>query len=142
MTSFKTVAVCIAILALCLTSVAADTPAKSIPENAKVYISPMPDGFDTFLKAAIEKKKVPLEIVEDREKAEYLITGTSETQKSGVAKKLVFLDWRSREEASITVFETKSGEVVFSYSVHKSSSNHGKQSTAEACAKHLKKSVK
>ena len=142
MTSFKTVAVCIAILALCLTSVAADTPAKSIPKNAKVYISPMPDGFDTFLKAAIEKKKVPLEIVEDREKAEYLITGTSETQKSGVAKKLVFLDWRSREEASITVFETKSGEVVFSYSVHKSSSNHGKQSTAEACAKHLKKSVK
>jgi hypothetical protein len=30
-----------------------------------------------------------------------------------------------------------SGEVVWSYSVHKDASAHGKKSTAEACTKHL-----
>jgi hypothetical protein len=50
-------------------------------------------------------------------------------------------NWHSNEQASITVSERRSGEVVFAYSVNKKSSAHGKRSTAEACAKHLKDQI-
>ena len=99
-------------------------------------------GYETYLKAALSKKKVPLTVIEDRDKADYEITGASESQKAGAAKKVIMLDWRSTEEASIKVTNIKSNVVVFAYSVHKPSSAHGKQSSAEACAKHLKDKVK
>jgi hypothetical protein len=35
----------------------------------------------------------------------------------------------------------KSGEIVFAYSANKKNSAHGKQTTAEACAKHLKEAI-
>lgn len=111
-----------------------------IPAGSKVYIAPM-GGFETYLKAAFQAKKVPLILVEVRDKADFEITGHSESQKASTAKKLLLLDWRSREEASIKVTNLQTGIVVFAYSVHKPSSAHGKQSTAEACAKHLKKRV-
>jgi hypothetical protein len=37
--------------------------------------------------------------------------------------------------------EMKSGEVVYSYAVHKGNSYRGKQSAAEACAKHMKEKL-
>lgn len=110
---------------------------QKIPAGSKVYIAPM-DGFETHLKAAIVKKHVPLELVEQRDKADYEITGVSESKKASTAKIIIMGSWHSREEASIKVTNTKTGEVVFAYSVHKGNSAHGKQSTAEACAKHLK----
>lgn len=114
---------------------------KIIPPNAKVFIAPMPDGFDEYLKAAIEKKKVPLEIVADKDQADFQITGQSETQKASAAKKAIFLDWRSNEQASIQVTNLRTSEVAFAYSVNKVSSAHGKKSSAEACAKHLKEKI-
>ncbi len=112
-----------------------------IPKGAKVFIAPMPDGFDTYLKDAIKKKKVPVETAASRDQADYEITGTSETQKAGTAKKLIMGNWHSREEASVTVSNIKSGEVVWAYSVHQEASTHGKRSSAEACAKHLKDAI-
>jgi len=38
----------------------------------------------------------------------------------------------------VKVANLKTGELVYAYSVHKEISAHGKQSSAEACAKHLK----
>jgi hypothetical protein len=114
--------------------------AKKIPANAKIFLAPM-GGFEDDLKAAIEKKKVPVVLVTDKAQADYEITGTSETEKAGAAKKVIMLDWHSNEQASITVTDRKSGEVVFAYSVNKKSSAHGKRSTAEACAKHLKDEI-
>jgi len=109
-----------------------------IPKGAKVFVAPMADGFDSYLKDAIADKKVPVEIVASRDLAEFEITGTSETQKASTAKKVILGNWHSREEASISVSNIKSSEVVWSYSVHKEASAHGKKSTAGACAKHLK----
>lgn len=105
--------------------------------HSKVYVAPM-GGFETPLKKAITDKKVPLEIVEQREQAEYEITGTSESRKAGKAKKIIMGSWHSDEEASIKVANLKTGEIVYAYSVHKQDSAHGQRSTAEACAKHLK----
>jgi len=114
---------------------------KVIPPNSKVFIAPMPDGFDEFLRAAIEKKKVRLEIVTDKDKADFQITGQSETQKASTAKKVIMWDWRSNEQASVQVTNLKTSEVAFAYSVNKVSSAHGKKSSAEACAKHLKEKI-
>ncbi len=127
------------VLILAISSVRLYAQTKStLKPGAKVYIASMPDSFDTYLKSAIEKKKVPVTIVDSKESAEFEITGVSETQKAGKAKKIIMLDWRSTEQASISIADLKSGVVVFAYSVNKQSSAHGKQSTAEACAKHIK----
>jgi len=93
------------------------------------------------LKAALTAKKVPLTVVSSREQADFEIKGNSETQKAGAAKKAIMLNWHSDEQASISVSNIKSGEIVYAYSVNKKSSAHGKQSTAEACAKHLKEEL-
>ena len=113
---------------------------KKIPANAKVFLAPM-GGFEDDLKAAIQTKKVPVVLVTDKDQADYEIAGTSDTEKAGTAKKVIMWNWHSNEQASITVTERKSGEVVFAYSVNKKSSAHGKRSTAEACAKHLKEQI-
>jgi len=80
--------------------------------------------------------------VEKREDAAYEITGVSETKKAGAAKILITGSWHSREEASIQVTDLKTGVVAFAYSYVTENSTHGKRSSAEACAKHLKKAIK
>ncbi len=129
-----------AFLAAVLTATAAgatQTPSALRP-GSKVFVAEMPDGFDAYFKKALEKKKVPVVVVPTKEEAEFEIKGTSETQKAGAAKKLFMGSWRSDEQASISVTHLASGEVAFAYSANKKNSAHGKQTTAEACAKHLK----
>src|SRR5437762_4318722 len=109
--------------------------AKPIPAGARVYVAPM-NGFETYLIAALDKKKVPVVVVADRDKADFEITGASESEKAGWAKIMFSHSTQSTEQASINVHNIKTGAVVFAYAVNKSNSVHGKQSTAEACAKH------
>src|SRR5260370_32381605 len=45
-------------------------------------------GFDTALKAALEKKQVPLVVVTDKTQAEYEITGTTQEKKDSTGKKV------------------------------------------------------
>jgi hypothetical protein len=116
-------------------------PTQKIPKGAKVFVAPIAEGFDSYLKDAIAKKKVPVEITANRDQADYEITGTAETQKASTAKKVIMGNWHSREEASITFSNIKSGEVVWAYSVHQEASTHGKRSSAESCAKHLKDAI-
>jgi hypothetical protein len=122
----------------------ADTTAEEsmvIPKGAKVFIAEMPDKFNDFIREAIEKKKVPVTVVDKREDAEFEITGFSETQKAGTAKKLIMGSWHSRESASIKVANLKSGVVAFAYSYNTDNSARGKKSSSESCAKHLKEKI-
>jgi hypothetical protein len=114
---------------------------KTIPAGAKVYITPS-DGFETNLRAALEAKQVPLTVVDDKAKADYEIVSHAQTQKAGAAKKILMGSWHSKEEASIQVNDLKSGDVVFAYAYHADNSAHGRKSSAESCAKHLKERVK
>jgi hypothetical protein len=125
-------------MALLSANVTAQSGKASLKPGAKVFINGMADGFDTYVKAALTKKKVPLTVVESKENADLEMTGTSDTQKAGVAKKLMLGSWHSDEQATISIADLKSGEIVFAYSVNKKNSAHGKQSTAEACAVHIK----
>ncbi|MGH9668881.1 MAG: hypothetical protein ACRD3A_02055 [Terriglobales bacterium] len=117
---------------------AASTP---LAPGSKVFIAPMPIDFHRFLTEAIRKKKVPLQVVEDRNQAEFEITGTAESQKAGAAKIIIMGSWHSRESASIKVTNLKSGIVVYAYSYNTSNSSHGPRSSAESCAKHLKNKI-
>lgn len=112
-----------------------------IPKGAKVFIAPMPDNFHEFIKAAIEKKQVPVTVVENREQAEFEITGFSESQKASAAKKIIMGSWHSRESASIKVANIKSGVIAFAYSYNTDNSARGKKTSSEACAKHLKEKI-
>jgi hypothetical protein len=101
----------------------------------------MPDGFETYLEAGLVKKKAPLIIVNDIQKADYEISGVSESDKAHWAKMFFMGSEKSSEEASIKVVNLKTSQVVFAYSVHKGNSYRGRQSAAEACAKHLKHDI-
>lgn len=134
-------AACLALLCLFPQASAQAAAGQIIPAHAKVFVAPMPDGFDEYLKAAIANKKVPIELVTEKEKADFQVTGQSDTQKASTAKKVIMWDWRSNEQASIQITNLATSEVVFAYSVNKVSSAHGKKSSAEACAKHLKEKI-
>lgn len=108
-----------------------------IAPGSKVYIAPM-DGFENYLAAALGKKKVPLVPVVDKEHADYVITGTSLDKKAGWAKIVFMGNIHSDNAASITMSDVKTGAIVYAYAVDKKSTMHGQQTTAEACAKHLK----
>ncbi len=112
-----------------------------IPSGARVYVAPMANGFDNYVIAAIQKKKVPLVVVADRSKAEFEVTGIAETEKAGWAKMLFLGSQQTNESASVKMVNLKTGTVVFAYSVNKVNSVRGKQSAGEACAKHMKEKI-
>ena len=112
-----------------------------IPSYARVYVAPMVGGFENYLIAGLRNKKVPLTVVVDRAKADYEISGVSESEKAGWAKMLFLGAQNSNEEASIKVADLKTGAVIFGYSAHKANSARGRQSAGEACAKHIKQIV-
>jgi hypothetical protein len=112
-----------------------------IPSGARVYIAPMANGFDNYVIAGIQKKKVPVVVVADRSKAEFEVTGIADTDKAGWAKMLFLGSQQTNESASVKMVNLKSGAVVFAYSVNKTNSIRGKQSAGEACAKHMKAKI-
>lgn len=108
-----------------------------ITPGARVYITPM-DGFESYLAAALSKKKVQLVPVFDQAQAEYVISGTSIDKKAGWAKIVFMGNIHSDNAASVTMTDKRTGAIVYAYAVDKKSTLHGQQTTAEACAKHLK----
>ncbi len=113
---------------------------KRIPAGSKIYIE-AGDGFDTYLSAALQKKHVPVSVVADKEKADYELSGVSDHIKAGWAKIVFAGQIHSDEQASVKLVDLKTSEVVFAYAVNKKNSLHGRQTAAEACAKHLKRAV-
>ena len=108
-----------------------------IRPGATVYVAPM-DGFESYMAAALGKKKVQLVPVVDAAHADYIISGTSVDKKAGWAKIVFMGNIHSDNAASVTMTDKKTGAIVYAYAVDKKSTMHGQQTTAEACAKHLK----
>ena len=111
-----------------------------VPSGSRIYVAPM-GGFENYVVAGILKKKVPVAIVADRNKADFEINGSAETQKAGWAKIVFMKSDQTNEQASIQVTEIKTGNVVFAYSVNKANSYKGKQSAGEAIGKHLNEAI-
>ena len=116
-------------------------PEQSIKPGARIYVAPMNNGFETYVIAGFQQKKVPLTVVTIRDRADFEMTGVSESDKAGWAKMLFLNSTSTAETASIKIVNLKTGEVVFGYSVNKGNSARGKQSAGEAVAKHLKEKI-
>lgn len=112
-----------------------------LPKGARLYVAPIQNGFETYIIAGLEKKKVPLVVVADRSKADYELTGVSESDRAGWAKMLFLGSQQTNEIASVKIVNTKTGDVVFAYSVNKTNSARGKQSAGEAVAKHINEKI-
>lgn len=114
---------------------------QDVDAHASIYVSAN-DGFDGYLVAALQKKKVPLIVVNSRERASYELIGHSESERPGWAKTLFLGQSGTNENATVRLVELRTGTVIWAYNVHKKNSARSRQSTAEACAKHLKKLTK
>lgn len=123
-----------------VTATAMPATSTSIVPGSTVYIAPM-NGFENYLAAAIEKKKVPLVAVANETQATYVIKGTSEEKKAGWAKIAFSGQIHSDDAASVQMINRQTGAIVFAYAVNKKNTWHGQQTTAEACAKHLKDQI-
>jgi len=55
---------------------------EQIPKGSRVYIAPI-NGYETYIVAGIMKKEVPVVDVNSREKADYEISGVSESHQAG-----------------------------------------------------------
>jgi hypothetical protein len=119
-----------------------------IPAGSKVFIESS-DGFDIYLTKALEKKKVPLVVVGDKEQCDFVISTTSSHSVrpdlwKGVGKALGGGNQKtdsSVDEAAIKVTNRKTGAIIVTDEIRKSDSLRGKRSAAEALAKRLKESV-
>jgi hypothetical protein len=106
-----------------------------------LYIEPQ-DGFETYMAAAIAKKKVPVDLVTDKDKAAYLLKPSRfETKKKSTGEKvarclfLYCVDTGDEGSVSVQLIEVSTGKILWAYSAEEDNS---KQTTAEIIAKHLK----
>ena len=114
---------------------------EALPSGARLFVAPIQNGFETYIVAGLEKKKVPVVVVADRTKADFELSGVSDSDKAGWAKMLFLGSQQTNESASIKIVNLKTGNVVFAYSVNKTNSARGKQSAGEAVAKHINEKI-
>ena len=84
---------------------------------------------------------MPLVPVASEGQATYVLRGTSEEKKPGTAKIIFMGQLHSDNAASVQMSDRTTGAIVFAYAVNKKNTLHGQQTTAEACAKHLKDQI-
>ncbi|HZR22728.1 MAG TPA: hypothetical protein VFA59_04015, partial [Vicinamibacterales bacterium] len=92
----------------------ADTDTR-IPPGSRLYIAPIEGGYDTYLAAAIHSKQVPLILVTDRAKADFELSGVTESERASWAKIAFLGSTSTNEQASIKIINIKSGTIVFGY---------------------------
>jgi hypothetical protein len=105
-----------------------------VRSGSTVYIEPM-NGQETYLAAALVKKHVPLVVVADKGKADYVITISQQTP----SQPLVVLNqnpWAGSTSMSISMRGSNDSRIVFAYTVSMRGDDRI-QSAAESCAKHL-----
>lgn len=117
--------------------------ASAIEPNPTVFVEAT-EGFDSYISAAIVKKKVPIRVTQTIENATYVLTNKVEQkEESGVSKlaRCVFaycIGIEGTQTATVRLVNVKTGEVAWAYNVRKPGSKNF-QSSAEAIAKHLKR---
>jgi hypothetical protein len=121
-------------------SLFAQNAAKLAP-GSKVFISPM-NGFEVYLQAAFSKKKVPVSVVLDKEKADLIVSGIWNVSEAGRDSSLFTSANRTvrNYSASVSIVDPKSTVVVFSAAA-KTDNQRGDQTEkiAEELADKIKK---
>jgi hypothetical protein len=114
-----------------------------LPSDSKVFIEPM-NGFETYLSAAIRDEHVPLVVVLDKDKADYVVTGVwreTEAGFTGNGSLVRPIRTRINNSASISIVDPKSTAVVFSASTQQTKTHQASKEVAEDLAKQLGKAM-
>ena len=157
-------------VALTLVFVSAFALAQTAPirSGATIYIEPM-DGYETYLAAAIAEKHVPVVVVTEKAKAQFVVRSTvaqnrpstpdtvinnsasvsegdsphQQAWNSGIALGAQGVERRKAlgsSDVSLAVVDPQTSAIVFAYSSGKGGTRQ-LQKTAEDCAKHLKEFI-
>lgn len=113
---------------------------QSVTSGSKVFVEPM-SGFENYLTAAIQSQKVPLTVVLDRSRADYVVTGSwreSEGGTSGNGSLIAPLKRRTNYSASLSIIDPKTSAVLFAFSSEKSATHDLSKQIAEDWAKNLR----
>jgi hypothetical protein len=113
-----------------------------------IYVEPQ-QGFETYLAAAISKKNVPVDVVMDETRANYVLKAAPVEIKTestgGKIARCLFAYCAGIEDkgnVSVQLIQTSSSKVMWAYSVNKQKGgSKNSQAMAEAVAKHLKEFV-
>lgn len=112
--------------------------------QAKVYIVPMEEGFDTFIAAALIKNKVPVTITTVESEAEFIITGQA-VKGQNKWYDTVFGAERDRNQGSIKLLKVSDKSIVWAASAGDRSvwwgamKRGGQSKVANRLARQLKK---
>jgi hypothetical protein len=110
--------------------------------SPRIYIE-VQNGFESYISAAIVKKRVPAVVTQNREDAAYVLSSAVQTKEESGASKVarcLFLycaGIQGTQTATVQLINSRTQEVAWAYNVQKGSAA-AYQSTAEAIAKHLK----
>jgi hypothetical protein len=119
------------------------TTALAAQQGTTLYITPTTDNFETYLAAAMVKKKVPVIVVTKEEGADLVLKASAveiEQQSTGSKfARCLFAYCNGIEDRGVTSVQVVHGDVVvWSYSVNKGRGQKNRQALAEAVAKHFK----
>jgi hypothetical protein len=111
-----------------------------VPAGAKLFVAPM-QGFESYVLAALKSKKVPVVVVADPSQADFVLTGSAESRRPHWSRATFLGNDESHEQASISVRHARTSVVAFAYAFEKKNAGRGRQTTAEACARELKRHI-
>jgi len=133
----KTLA-CILVLSASLVQAAE----RRIAASPRIFI-PAQEGYESYLSAAIVKKRVPAVVTMKLDDAHFVLTSSVRSKEESAGSKIarcLFLYCAGMEgiqTATVQLINAETDEVVWAYNVRKGA--HAYQSSSEAVAKHLKK---
>jgi hypothetical protein len=124
----------------------------SAATKGKIYLDP-DDQFSAYFSAALQKKKVPVTITTDPNQADYTAQFQARDNNGSLLKDVLSTlgagnyNNNSSNEVVMTIINTKTKDVVFSYTCRKQSqymdaSSALATSVAECLAKHWKDNLK
>jgi len=131
------------VVALLIVSV---TPAFSqgqLSTGSKLFIEPM-NGFENYLTAAVQAKRVPVTIVLDKSHADYIVMGSWRETNGGTTGNgsiVAPIKHRINNSASISIVDPKTTAVVFAYSASRSETHDASKQLAEDWAFQLLKQM-
>jgi hypothetical protein len=138
-------------------SMFAQTP--QLHSGSTVYIEPM-DGYETYLAAALTNKHVPLIVVTDKTKADFIVTSTVSQHRQNDPAVIINNSNNSapasgfpgpndakmrafgETDVSVAVIDVKSSQIVFATSTEQRGAADQKTRTAERCAARLNEFIK
>jgi hypothetical protein len=115
--------------------------AEAATATVKIFIEPQ-EGFDSYISAAIVKKKVPAIVTQNRADADFVLTSVVTTHQESTGSKIarclfVYCAGIDGNQTATVQLVNPKKEVAWAYNVKKGGAKNF-QSSSEAIAKHLK----